>query len=102
MIIKGEFVEAYSVLPIGDFYGRYNNRRYIATRTESEDGKRGWIYAHEMGGNDFISFNFYRLSNSNRLKPCEMPAEKVISFILGLEVEKGVRVNRQTTPLIIK
>ena len=88
MIIKGEFVDAYEALPVGDFYLRYKGRRYIAMRTVSDDGKRGWLYAHEMGGNDHISFNFYKLSRSNRLKPCEMPVQKVIDFVLGLEVER--------------
>lgn len=87
MIIKGEFVETYSGLPLGDFYLRYEGVRYIATRKESDDGKRGWFYSHEMGGDDFISFNFYRLSNSNRLKPCEMPIKKVVDFIIGLQVD---------------
>jgi hypothetical protein len=83
-----EFIRRYSALPLGDFYAHYEGRRYLVTRTESEDGKRGWLYAKELGGKNHISFNAYRLSSGFKLKPCEMPVQKVTHFVLALEVEK--------------
>jgi len=42
--------------------------------------------AKELGGNDFISGNYYRSVGEGLLKPCEMPAEKVIDFVECAEV----------------
>ncbi|EDZ45821.1 conserved hypothetical protein [Rhodobacterales bacterium Y4I] len=42
--------------------------------------------ARELGGGDYISLNLYRLASGARLKPCEMPADKVIRFVLALKV----------------
>ena len=40
--------------------------------------------AEELGGGDYVSLNLYRTGTGDRLKPCEMPAEKVVRFVLGL------------------
>lgn len=45
------------------------------------NGKSFKIYAEELGGNDFISLNYYITKTSEKLKPCEMPEEKVIYFL---------------------
>lgn len=87
MTENDDFIQRYSVLPLGDFYAYYNNQRYLVTRKESEDNKRGWLYAKQLGGNNHISFNFYRLFSGYRLKPCEMPVQKVTDFVLKLELE---------------
>ena len=34
----------------------------------------------------FISLNFYQTQKEDLLKPCEMPAEKVVRFLRGVEV----------------
>jgi len=39
--------------------------------------------AQELGGPDYVSLNLYTLKDGPRLYPCEMPAEKVISFLRG-------------------
>jgi hypothetical protein len=52
--------------------------------TASEDGQRWKIWAEELGGRDFVSGNAYQLADGRWLfKPCEMPDEKVIDFLLG-------------------
>ncbi|WP_428665451.1 peptide methionine sulfoxide reductase [Runella sp.] len=44
------------------------------------------IYAEELGGNDFISLNYYVTGQKELLKPCEMPEEKVINFFKNVEL----------------
>ena len=39
------------------------------------------LVAEELGGGDYISLNFYDLTNGPALYPCEMPAGKVIAFL---------------------
>lgn len=82
-----EFLARYDALPLGSFEGVFEDMRYGVTRTESPDGKRGWLYAEALGGTDHISLNLYRLESGVRLKPCEMPRQKVIDFVLGLKVQ---------------
>jgi len=70
-------------IPIGAGTGHYNNRRYLVTRGLFAAGKSQKLVAQELGGPDYISLNFYALKNGPRLYPCEMLAEKVISFLRG-------------------
>jgi len=81
------FLMRYDALPLGSFEGVFEYMRYGVTRTESPDKKRGWLYAEELGGTDHISLNLYRLESGLRLKPCEMPKQKVIDFVLSLDVQ---------------
>lgn len=77
------FVKQLGQLPSGASVVRYQGRRYGLTIKEARDRRQLWLYAEELGGTDRISFNLYRLSSGAvRLKPCEMPAEKVIDFVL--------------------
>jgi len=39
------------------------------------------VYASALGGNNFISLNYYCTREREILKPCEMPAKKVIHFL---------------------
>jgi hypothetical protein len=42
------------------------------------------LFARALAGGDVVSFNLYRLrSGEDSLRPCEMPAEKVVAFVLG-------------------
>ena len=59
----------------------YRGRKYGVTRTDFNDGKSIKLYAEELGGNDFISLNYYITNQAERLKPCEMTPEKVIAFL---------------------
>ncbi|MGF1769309.1 hypothetical protein L4D06_18240 [Enterovibrio makurazakiensis] len=43
------------------------------------------VFAESLSGKDFISGNLYLIDDVWSLKPCEMPREKVMSFILGFQ-----------------
>lgn len=78
------FLEKVAALPSGYSEGVFNNARYGVTLKVSQDGKRVWLFGEELGGTDRISFNLYHLrSGEHRLKPCEMPANKVKDFVMG-------------------
>jgi len=62
----------------------YENRRYLLRKETLLEGKLIKLYSEELGGNNFISLNFYPHVNNGLLKPCEMPEEKVKAFVLGL------------------
>ncbi len=68
-------------LPIGFSKVSYNGETYGVTRKDFNNGQSIKVYAEELGGEDFISFNFYITHKSKSLKPCEMPREKVIDFL---------------------
>lgn len=83
-----QFLKRLNDLPLGYSVGRYDNRRYGMTVSVSGDGRRRKLYAEELGGNDRVSFNLYFLDAGRPLlKPCEMPARKVIDFVLGYAPE---------------
>ena len=68
-------------LPEGYSEGLYQKRKYGITKTSFNSGKSSKVFARELGGRDFISLNFYRTSQKELLKPCEMPAAKVLDFL---------------------
>ncbi len=80
------FLDAFLDLPDGTFTGRSGGRRYVVSRTSFAGGCSHKLIAHELGGPDYISMNLYQTTRSGALlRPCEMPAEKVIAFVIGLE-----------------
>ncbi|MCG6885295.1 MAG: hypothetical protein LJE62_16220 [Silicimonas sp.] len=82
------FVAAFDRLPAGGYGGTYRGKRYRVTKTVMVTGRSQKLEAEELGGNDYISFNLYRLAGGESLlKPCEMPAEKVVDFVMGLEAD---------------
>ncbi|QMU59506.1 MAG: hypothetical protein GKR98_15755 [Boseongicola sp.] len=67
------FVTAFDALPNGGYGGTYNGKRYRVVKTQMSGGRSQKLEAEELGGNDYISFNLYRLaSGAVLLKPCEM------------------------------
>ena len=78
------FLAAFDALPTGTRTGTSQRRRYRFTKSADPTGKTAKLVAEELGGTDYISLNLYRLASGARLKPCEMPAEKVIAFVLAL------------------
>ncbi len=46
-------------------------------------GRSESVLAEELGGADLVSANLYRLDGEDVLKPCEMPADKVLAFLEG-------------------
>ncbi len=63
----------------------YQNRRYLLSKQTLLRGKLIKVYAEELGDKDFISLNYYTDIGDGLLKPCEMPKEKVMNFILDLK-----------------
>ena len=83
-------LKAFDALPLRTFTGLSQGRRYVVTRQDFTGGSSQKLVAEELGGADYISLNLYRLSSGSRLKPCEMPEEKVVEFVLSLRpVEQG-------------
>jgi hypothetical protein len=64
----------------------YQGRKYGLSKEIFNSGKSFKLYAEELGGKDFISLNYYLTSQSEILKPCEMPEEKVIHFLSEMEI----------------
>ncbi len=79
------FLAAFDALPQGSFTGTAHGRRYVVTRSGFSGDKAQKLVAEELGGADYISLNLYRLASGARLKPCEMPAQKVVDFVLALQ-----------------
>jgi len=68
----------------GAYDVNFHNKRYLLRKETQLNGKLIKLYAQELGGNDFISLNYYPQIKNGLLKPCEMPEEKVIRFVLEL------------------
>lgn len=78
---------ALASLPDGFSSGHFQKVRYGVTITRSADARRISLFARELGGNDVVSFNLYRLkSGVDGLKPCEMSSAKVVEFVKGYVV----------------
>ena len=73
-------------LPEGYVEGVYNGAKYSITKQTFNKGRSFKIFAKELKGNDFISLNYYLTSENELLKPCEMPAQKVIDFLKEVEI----------------
>jgi hypothetical protein len=74
------------LIPKGYSEVLYQQKKYGVSRTDFNSGKSIKVFAEELGGNDFISLNFYITSVSESLKPCEMPEQKVIDFLKNIEL----------------
>lgn len=85
MTAPEEFLRAFDALPRGAYGATFQGKRYRIIKSILATGRSQKLEAEELGGNDYVSFNLYRLeSGAVLLKPCEMPAEKVIAFVLGM------------------
>lgn len=80
------FLAAFDALPLGAFTGHADRRKYAVTRQDLAAGKAQKLVARELGGSDYVSLNLYRLATGARLKPCEMPEEKVVRFVQALQL----------------
>ena len=63
----------------------YKNKRYLLSKKTLLKGKLIKLYGKELGDNDFISLNYYSDIKGGLLKPCEMPVDKVVDFVLNLK-----------------
>ena len=68
-------------IPTGYSEVNYMGKKYGVSRTDFNNGRSTKIFAKELGGKKFISFNFYFTEKLNLLKPCEMPEQDVIHFL---------------------
>lgn len=59
----------------------YAGRPYGLSRRDHADGRSVSLYAEELGGTDVVSTNVYRTGAGVLLRPCEMPAAKVLDFL---------------------
>ena len=84
-----EFLDRFLSLPAGYKCVLFGGRSYGMTIDISKDARRRKLFAKELGGTDHVSFNLYHLNGKPPLlKPCEMPAAKVIDFVLSFKDEK--------------
>ena len=74
-----------SHIPSGYSEVTYRNKKYGVSRSDFAAGQSTKIYAQELGGNDIISFNYYRTKVGGQLKPCEMPEQKVWKFLTEMQ-----------------
>jgi peptide-methionine (S)-S-oxide reductase len=85
MINPGWYDRLLSV-PLGYSTGTFHGKTYGLSRSSFNGGRSHKFFAEELGGADFISLNVYETQAGLQLKPCEMPEEKVINFLEGLEL----------------
>lgn len=76
------FSNAVTALPEGTSKGSAQGHRYVVTKTLFNKGRSVKVAAEELAGSDYISMNYYFLSNGPLLKPCEMSVAKVVTFVL--------------------
>ncbi len=94
-----QLFEKLDLIPTGYSEGYYRQGRYGTTLKVSEDGKRIQLFARELGGSDFISFNLFRLrSGETQLRPCEMAKQKVVAFVTGYLPESASAPNLTAKP----
>ena len=85
MSLPPQFLHAFESLPVGGYGGSFEGKRYRITKTRLLTGRSEKLEAEELGGNDYISLNLYRLADGTALlKPCEMSEEKVVAFVTGV------------------
>ncbi len=65
----------------GTSRGQFHGKTYLVSKSLHNGGRSIKLFAEEAGGEDFVSLNFYETSRGESLKPCEMPAEKVLAFL---------------------
>ena len=68
-------------LPPGWSLVSYAGARWGVTRSVQAGGRSESVYAERLGGEGVVSANLYRLADGAVLKPCEMPAERVLAFL---------------------
>ena len=80
-----DLVALFDRVPVGWTEVSFNGVRYGLTRTLAADGRAQSVFAEELGGRDVISANLY-LTGQPQLRPCEMPAAKVLEFLERFEL----------------
>jgi len=83
--MQKDFHNKIACLDDGTYNVSFQKKRYLLSKKTHFEGKLIKLYAEELGGNDFISLNYYPQIKDGLLKPCEMPVQKVVGFILALK-----------------
>ena len=78
-----ELDELIDRVPAGWTLVSYDGRPYGLTRRDRAGGRSLSVLATELGGSDVVSTNVYRTADGDVLRPCEMPAGKVLAFLRG-------------------
>lgn len=78
-----ELSELLGRVPEGWTLVLFEGRRYGLSRTTRAGGAGVAVFAEELGGRDVVSANVYRTSAGDVLRPCEMPAARVLDFLRG-------------------
>ncbi|MEC5126907.1 hypothetical protein VSU19_09105 [Verrucomicrobiales bacterium BCK34] len=78
-----------NAIPEGTSHGRFRGKTYLVSKSIHNAGRSIKLFAEEAGGDDFVSLNFYETNRGESLKPCEMPAEKVLTFLREYDPEKS-------------
>ena len=79
--ITPDFERMLARLPSGYIEGTFDGRKWGVSIRRSDDGRRLWLFAEDLGATDIVSFNLYRGIAQSFLKPCEMSSEKVVQFV---------------------
>jgi hypothetical protein len=97
---SADFETALPAIPEGYSEGIFAGQRYGVSLNRSDDRRRNSLFAREPAGTDIASFNLYRLGSGNAsFKPCDVFAEKVRNFVLGLRSSaSNATVNRSECP----
>lgn len=82
------FEAALRAIPSGTSRGHAGNTCYTVTRSDFNQGRSIKLVAEALDASDYVSLNFYDLKRGGQLAACEMPHEKVISFVLHYKPEK--------------
>lgn len=72
-------------VPLGWSVQEHAGRRYGVTRSLAVSGRSQTLYAEALDGSDVVSANLYRVGGRDVLRPCEMPAQKVLDFLVDLD-----------------
>ena len=87
MTVDDPFLLAFDALPLGRFEGVLDGTRWIAAKTAYAGGRSFKLQAEEAGGDGYLSANLYRFADGRALlNPCEMSAEPVRAFVLGIHI----------------
>lgn len=76
-----------NALPVGTSFGHAFGRRYVVSKTKFNAGKSVKLVGEALDQSDYISLNWYDLAAGPKVKPCEMPLQKVMRFLCAFEWE---------------
>ena len=86
---EAQQLQPFLELDSGYYKVSYRDRSWGLRVDVSSNGRRRKLYGEELGGTDHVSCNFYLLGDkAPLLKPCEMPAQKVLDFISGFQLQE--------------